>query len=48
MDQYLGHRIIINLTEDLWDKMKTHPEVHWPAVGRELLTKYLQELSDKK
>jgi hypothetical protein len=48
MDQYLGHRIIINLTEDLWDKMKAHQEIRWPAVGRELLTKYLQDLESNK
>jgi len=28
--------------------MKAHPEIRWPAVGRELLTKYLQELENKK
>lgn len=22
MDQYLGHRIIINLTEDIWNKIE--------------------------
>lgn len=48
MDQYLGHHVLINLTEDLWDKMKAHPEIRWSVVGRELLTKYLQDLEANK
>jgi hypothetical protein len=48
MDQYLGHHVLINLTEDLWDKIKAHPEIRWSVVGRELITKYLDEIESKK
>ena len=48
MDKYLGHRININLTEDLWDRIKMHPQIRWSVVGRDLITKYLDEIENKK
>ena len=48
MDKYLGHHIVVNLTEDLWDRIKMHPQVRWSVVGRDLITKYLNEIESKE
>jgi hypothetical protein len=44
MDQYLGHRIIVNLTEDMYDKLRRHSELKWSEIARRLIAKYLEEL----
>jgi hypothetical protein len=44
MDQYLGHRLIVNVTEDMYDKLRKHSEFKWSEIARKLIAKYLEEL----
>ena len=48
MEKYLGHRININLTEELWDRVKAYPQIRWSVVGRELIAKYINQLEEVK
>lgn len=48
MVQWLIAHITVNLPEELYEKIKKHPEVKWAAVAREAMAKYVKMLEEAK
>ena len=48
MARYIDAHLNIGLPEELYQKIKKHPEIKWGAVAREAVVKYLEILEERK
>jgi hypothetical protein len=46
--KWLNSHVSIGVPEDLYDRIKKHPEVKWAAVAREAIIKYLDMIEKAK
>ena len=48
MVRWLNSKVGVGVPEDLYDKIKQHPEIKWAAVCRKAMTDYLRMIEDAK
>jgi hypothetical protein len=48
MVRWLNSKVSVGVPEELYDKIKLHPEIKWAAVCRKAMTDYLKMIEEAK